>query len=70
MNLNLQEEAKKQYIDFVGSLSAEQNVQAAPTAGTSSGGYETLICEEKRNISLIQFNRPKKKNAFTTEVIN
>ena len=67
---SFKEEAQKEYIDFVTSLAGSQSVEASPASATSkgSGAFENIIYEEKDNVSVVKFNRPKRKNAFTTKV--
>ena len=61
-----QEEAEKQYIDYVNELSKSSNEQDAVPA-SSSKFKEILTSVEYGNIYKIVLNRPKKRNAITLQ---
>lgn len=62
----LQEEARQQYCDLIGSLvDAEGGVAAA---GSGTAAYQMLEVTMEDNITTIRLNRPEKKNAINTQV--
>ena len=63
----LQDEAQKKYIDIVTELTAAQGT-ASSEPETAPGAMETLKVEVKDNLTVITFNRPNKKNAFSRQV--
>ena len=65
----LQADAEKQYIDVVTKLVASDANAENLTTAAPAGAWETLLCEDRDNMSIITFNRPNKKNAFSTKVL-
>ncbi|XP_067107736.1 enoyl-CoA delta isomerase 2, mitochondrial [Osmerus mordax] len=65
------EEARKQYVDLIGSLvAAEAPAEVAAQPAGSSVTYNTLLVSTQDGVTTIQLNRPEKKNAITVEMYN
>ncbi|XP_014679379.1 PREDICTED: enoyl-CoA delta isomerase 2, mitochondrial-like [Priapulus caudatus] len=64
-----QDDAKKQYIDVVnGLLANEASAQpVSPQAAAPPGGYHTLVVSNEGGVFTIRINRPDKKNALTMQ---
>ena len=64
-----QDEARKQYVDLIGSLvAAEAPAGVAAQPAGSSVTFNTLLVSIQDGVTTIQLNRPEKKNAITVEV--
>lgn len=71
IRLNLQDDARQQYCDLIGSLVEAEGGSSAQLSAQPVGGeaeYNTLLVTSEDGITTIKLNRPAKKNAITTEV--